>query len=95
MNYTVHSVMYAYFGIALYTKALNKYGILITVFQLSQMVVGLCLTVLSVWYGVVEGDCSRAYADSYYYPLCFAMYGSYFCLFYRLLVAKKGKGKQE
>jgi len=92
MNYTVHTVMYAYFGLAIYTKKLNKYGIFITMMQLAQMAVGLVLTVLSFYFGVLQGKCSSAYSDSLYYPLCTAMYGSYFYLFYRLLVAK-GKGQ--
>jgi len=50
MNYVVHSIMYAYFGATSVSKewrrAARPFAIYITLLQLSQMVVGIVVTVV-------------------------------------------------
>merc|ERR1712060_548059 len=54
MNYTVHSVMYFYFGLTqlgpTYRKMVKRFSVLVTMLQLTQMMVGIAVTVASIGY---------------------------------------------
>ena len=84
MNYCVHSVMYAYFGLSTYTRALSFMRLPITTLQLSQMVSGVALTVAAYTYSEQPESCSPTYVDSGFFPFCTALYGSYLVLFAKL-----------
>lgn len=88
MNYTVHAVMYFYFGASQYTKALRFLRRPITALQLTQMALGVGTTVLAYLYGdnrIGDGTgCSRRYTESPFFLLCFCLYGSYLVLFAKL-----------
>jgi len=88
MNYSVHAIMYFYFGLTQYSEAgrkfAKKFAMLITTLQLTQMVFGIAVTVSSVVY-ISRGDVC-------YVPLVnsgfgLAMYVSYFFLFLQLFLA--------
>eukprot|EP00051_Salpingoeca_urceolata_P006216 m.82504 g.82504 ORF g.82504 m.82504 type:complete len:331 (+) comp14731_c0_seq4:79-1071(+) len=81
MNYTVHSVMYLYYalmslGIRKMTRPLAP---LITTLQLTQMIMGLVVTVLSAYWHTQ--DSTSCHVDAANYKLGLAMYFSYFVLF--------------
>eukprot|EP00672_Neobodo_designis_P021022 CAMPEP_0174833872 /NCGR_PEP_ID=MMETSP1114-20130205/4499_1 /TAXON_ID=312471 /ORGANISM="Neobodo designis, Strain CCAP 1951/1" /LENGTH=305 /DNA_ID=CAMNT_0016067771 /DNA_START=34 /DNA_END=948 /DNA_ORIENTATION=+ len=86
MNYCVHSVMYAYFGLSTYTRALSFLRLPITTMQLSQMFAGIALTAAAFQYAndAAGGGCSPTYVDSGFFWFCSALYGSYFVLFAKL-----------
>eukprot|EP01001_Neometanema_parovale_P008450 NODE_4728_length_1025_cov_122.586475_g4524_i0.p1 GENE.NODE_4728_length_1025_cov_122.586475_g4524_i0~~NODE_4728_length_1025_cov_122.586475_g4524_i0.p1 ORF type:complete len:271 (-),score=46.63 NODE_4728_length_1025_cov_122.586475_g4524_i0:157-969(-) len=93
MNYGVHSIMYFYFGVSQYTKALNVFRQPITCLQLVQMVFGMLFTAMSGYHHFTTGDCTKVYLTTHYYEWNMALYGSYFLLFAKLYydnyVAKK------
>jgi elongation of very long chain fatty acids protein 6 len=86
MNYCVHAVMYLYFAVSTYTRALSFMRLPITTMQLSQMVLGVALTGITYTYAqdVAGGGCSPTYADSGFFPFCSVLYGSYLVLFAKL-----------
>jgi hypothetical protein len=97
MNYCVHSIMYFYFGVAVYApKVLSFMKQPITILQLTQMVAGICFITSCFVYergvgrdgGGVDGSdgCARAYKLGNYYLWCGLMYGSYFLLFAKFYV---------
>lgn len=81
MNYTVHGIMYGYYGLmALKLKPKWFKAVYITMAQISQMIVGVAVTSLNFYYYMtdVEGTCDIRP------PMLWAgflMYGSYLCLF--------------
>jgi len=83
MNYSVHSVMYGYFAImgTKYRKMVTPYAIYITLAQLSQMLVGMFVTVRAVLYQKEGHECQVNKTNS---VLGLAMYLSYFLLFFKL-----------
>ena len=85
MNYTVHSVMYFYFGLTQCgpkaKKLAKRFSMLITLMQLSQMVVGIVVTVSSIVYHAHGATCYVPLANS---ALGLGMYASYFALFFAL-----------
>ena len=82
MNYTVHSIMYFYFGLTqcgpTYRKAAKRFSLLVTTMQLSQMMVGIVVTVASVGYHARGDVCYVSLPNS---ALGLLMYVSYFVLF--------------
>jgi len=96
MNYTVHSVMYTYYFLMTFSsmRFLRSWATLITLLQLSQMVVGLVLALAGAYYvHMAERPCVWDKANN---AACVAMYFSYFVLFLRLYLAKSKKtGKKE
>jgi len=87
MNYTVHTVMYAYYGVTQTgpagRKAAKKVAMIITTMQLSQMVMGITVTVASVIYHAQGVPCYVNLTNS---MLGLAMYSSYFVLFLKLFL---------
>lgn len=85
MNYTVHSVMYAYFAATTtsYRKVVQPFAIYITFLQLAQMVVGIYVTVRAVLYQATGQLC---YVNKTNSILGLAMYASYFVLFLKLFI---------
>ena len=79
MNYAVHSIMYMYYAAsALKYRAPNAVKMCITLFQLSQMVVGVYIAVYV--YKLKQSGVTCGITDSNM-RLSFAMYFSYFLLF--------------
>merc|ERR1719198_900346 len=87
MNYTVHSIMYFYFGLTQTGPAGRKFAknfaMLITSLQLLQMVVGIVVTVASVVYHANGHTCYVSLVNS---CLGLIMYSSYFVLFLQLFL---------
>jgi elongation of very long chain fatty acids protein 6 len=84
VNYGVHSLMYFYFGVSQYTKAMNHFRRPITFLQLWQMVMGLFFTSVAGYYHFYDGSCTKVYPTTYYFEWNSAMYGSYLILFAKL-----------
>lgn len=91
MNYSVHSVMYTYYACmaARLHHIVAPFAIFITTAQILQMVVGAAVTVASGWRHMVSGPASCA-VDPANYKMGFAMYMSYFVLFFSLFYKKYG-----
>jgi len=85
MNYSVHSVMYGYFALmsTKYRKMVTPYAIFITLAQLAQMLVGMFVTIKAVLYQDAGLECHVNKTNS---VLGFAMYLSYFLLFFKLFI---------
>ena len=87
MNYTVHAIMYFYFGLTQCgekgRKFAKKFAMLITLLQLSQMVVGIVVTVASAVYHASGVTCYVSLVNS---CLGLIMYASYFVLFLQLFL---------
>merc|ERR1712151_979347 len=85
MNHGVHSVMYGYFALmsTKYRKMVTPYAIFITLAQLAQMLVGMFVTIKAVLYQDAGLECHVNKTNS---VLGFAMYLSYFLLFFKLFI---------
>jgi len=87
MNYSVHGIMYFYFGLTQTGPAGRKFAknfaMLITTLQLLQMVVGIVVTVASVVYHARGATCYVSLVNS---CLGLIMYSSYFALFLQLFL---------
>lgn len=93
MNYGVHAIMYFYYFL-MSIKIKPKWGMIVTTLQISQMVVGVTLTVLGFIY-VGRPGCNIKHENN---VAAFIMYGSYLGLFLQFFVgryfgAKKPKKK--
>eukprot|EP01064_Diplonema_japonicum_P010241 TRINITY_DN1755_c0_g1_i1.p2 TRINITY_DN1755_c0_g1~~TRINITY_DN1755_c0_g1_i1.p2 ORF type:complete len:282 (+),score=56.83 TRINITY_DN1755_c0_g1_i1:51-896(+) len=82
MNYFVHSVMYFYFAVSQYSTILRPFRSLITLLQLSQMIVGTAVVGFS-YYFKETASCSPSYT-TWYFACCGVMYASYLILFAKL-----------
>lgn len=91
MNYAVHGVMYGYyFLMAVKMKPKWMNAMFITVAQISQMIVGVTITVLSFYYymtdeGNPEDPCFIKRENN---TAAFLMYGSYLLLFMQFFIAR-------
>ena len=87
MNYTVHAIMYFYFGLTQCgdrgRKFAKRFAVLITSLQLLQMVIGIVVTVSSVVYHAYDATC---YVSLFNSALGLVMYSSYFVLFLQLFL---------
>merc|ERR1719440_218445 len=87
MNYTVHAIMYFYFGLTQCgpkgRRVAKRFSMLITSLQLLQMVVGIVVTVASVVYHANGMTCYVSLVNS---VLGLVMYSSYFALFLQLFL---------
>lgn len=85
MNYTVHAVMYFYYFLAAVCKKPPKWALAVTIMQLSQMAVGIYITVSHV----IRLQ-NVTFCDGYMVNLKAAglMYASYFYLFAEFLVKR-------
>ena len=83
MNYTVHSIMYMYYGLTslgllkFLTSLIAPY---ITTIQIVQMIVGMAVTVASALKHM-EGGNDACWVNPANYKMGFAMYATYFVLF--------------
>jgi len=96
LNYGVHSMMYPYFAIkAVGGHVPTPVANLITTLQFAQMIFGLGINMLSMYYTFVGYGCVR-------YPISIqvfgVVYGSFFLLFGKLFydsVIKKGRTQRQ
>lgn len=92
MNYSVHSIMYTYYALAsvgMWPRAIPSW--IITILQLSQMVVGIIICVLTYHFQARLGrPCA---INEVSFKTGVAMYFSYFLLFLQVLLQLLTKGK--
>ena len=90
MNYAVHAIMYGYyFLMAMKMKPKWLKSHYITIAQISQMIGGVIVTVLSFYfYNKHEGDRSRCFIQKQNNLAAFVMYGSYLFLFCQFFFMK-------
>jgi len=95
MNYAVHAFMYFYYFlmcIKMKPKWLNP--AFITYAQISQMVVGVFVTIFSWYFFLVDDDenvpCNNTLANN---SMALVMYGSYLLLFVQFFMVRFSKGK--
>merc|ERR1719223_1257804 len=87
MNYSVHAIMYGYYylmAIKMKPKWMNAK--FITMAQLSQMVVGVAVTLSAFYFNITEKNCP--YIQKENIMSGFVMYGSYLFLFAQFFVGK-------
>jgi hypothetical protein len=95
MNYSVHAVMYFYyFLMAIRRKPKWLNPMVVTVSQISQMVVGVAVTLAAFYYYRTDATCNVTAENN---TAAFVMYGSYLFLFLQFFVGRyivqKPKGK--
>lgn len=91
MNYSVHATMYGYYflmAMKLRPKWFNP--MIITFFQISQMVVGVICTVLGFYYYSTDKECRIEKENN---TAAFVMYGSYLFLFLQFFIGRYFKPK--
>lgn len=85
MNYTVHAIMYFYYFLAAVCAKPPKWALMVTIMQLSQMAVGIAVTLFHVYillYRTVP-NCDGHIPNL---TAALAMYASYFILFAQFLL---------
>mmetsp|Transcript_4354 Transcript_4354/g.8370 ORF Transcript_4354/g.8370 Transcript_4354/m.8370 type:complete len:292 (-) Transcript_4354:184-1059(-) len=95
MNYSVHAIMYGYyFLMAMKMKPKWLNAMFITTAQISQMIVGVAITVVAFYYYMKEGESCFIHKENNI--AAFLMYGSYLFLFAQFFVGRyfqvKAKG---
>lgn len=84
MNYTVHAIMYFYYFLMTIKKHPKWFNpILITFMQISQMLIGVCLTIAGFYFYKYASDCNVA-GDNM--VIVSSIYGSYLFLFCQFFV---------
>jgi elongation of very long chain fatty acids protein 6 len=86
MNYSVHATMYFYYflmAMRLKPKWLNP--MVITVAQISQMVVGVAVTLAAFYYYKTDSACTVTAENN---TAAFVMYGSYLFLFMQFFIGR-------
>lgn len=92
MNYSVHAIMYGYyFLMAIRKKPKWMNAMFITTAQISQMVVGVVVTLLAFYYYKNEGESCHIQRENNI--AAFIMYGSYLFLFAQFFVGRYFKVK--
>jgi len=94
VNAFVHSIMYFYFFLAS-TGRRPSWGKFVTIIQLTQMVIGISISVCWTIYYFTEEDCPMLHPNAYMLS-SLALYGSYFALFLnfyiqRYIIGQKAK----
>jgi hypothetical protein len=86
MNYSVHASMYGYYFL-MAVKLLPKWfnPILITCFQISQMIVGVTVTVMAFYFFQVDPTCEIGRENNI---AALLMYGSYLFLFLQFFIGR-------
>ena len=83
MNYCIHSIMYTYYALrANGRKVPSKVALVITILQLTQMIMGVSVTVSS-YVSKLRGNKCLITDNVFYFSM--AMYGSYALLFLNFL----------
>ena len=87
MNYSVHASMYGYyFLMAIHAKPKWFNPMIITAFQISQMVVGVAVTLAGFYYyKTTDLDCQIEAENN---TAAFVMYGSYLFLFLQFFIGR-------
>mmetsp|Transcript_15783 Transcript_15783/g.19247 ORF Transcript_15783/g.19247 Transcript_15783/m.19247 type:complete len:292 (+) Transcript_15783:60-935(+) len=86
MNYSVHAIMYGYyFLMAVKMKPKWLSAIFITTAQISQMVVGVLVTIFAFYYYKTESNCMIQKENNI---AAFLMYGSYLFLFLQFFIGR-------
>lgn len=89
MNYSVHASMYGYYFLtAVHMKPAWLNPVIITAFQISQMVVGVAVTLAGFYYYKTDEDCQIEAENN---TAAFVMYGSYLFLFLQFFVGRYGQ----
>lgn len=86
MNYSVHASMYGYYflmAMKLRPKWFNP--MIITAFQISQMIVGVVVTLLGFYYYTTDSECKIEKENN---TAAFVMYGSYLFLFLQFFIGR-------
>merc|ERR1712157_61648 len=92
MNYSVHASMYGYYflmAIKMRPKWFNP--IVITMFQISQMVVGIAVTLAGFYYYKTDSTCGIEKENN---SAAFVMYGSYLFLFLQFFFGRYYRPKK-
>ena len=84
MNYSVHAVMYFYYFLTAFGYR-PRWARLVTIFQLSQMVVGIAVCGLNVYY-MKQGVTCSVDPDNLKWGII--MYSSYFALFLKFFIER-------
>jgi elongation of very long chain fatty acids protein 6 len=91
MNYAVHALMYFYyFLMAIHRKPQWLGAYWITLAQISQMIVGVAVTLAAFYYYKTEPACNVTAENN---AAAFVMYGSYLALFVQFFVQRYFSGK--
>jgi len=92
MNYTVHAMMYFYyFLMAIHAKPKWLKAVWITTAQISQMVVGVTVTLTGFYYYKTDDTCQIEAENN---TAAFVMYGSYLFLFLQFFVGRYAKNNE-
>eukprot|EP00546_Thalassionema_frauenfeldii_P004418 CAMPEP_0178914296 /NCGR_PEP_ID=MMETSP0786-20121207/11345_1 /TAXON_ID=186022 /ORGANISM="Thalassionema frauenfeldii, Strain CCMP 1798" /LENGTH=288 /DNA_ID=CAMNT_0020587185 /DNA_START=79 /DNA_END=945 /DNA_ORIENTATION=- len=83
MNYGVHSIMYFYYFL-MAIKIRPPWAMMVTILQISQMVVGVACTIFSFYY-LNQTGCKVSEQNTW---AAFVMYGSYLALFVEFFVGR-------
>jgi elongation of very long chain fatty acids protein 6 len=93
MNYSVHGIMYFYyFLMAMRCKPKWLHPMIVTTAQISQMVVGVVVTLLGFYYYKTEPACMVSAENN---AAAFCMYGSYLFLFLQFFVGRYGESTKK
>mmetsp|Transcript_1961 Transcript_1961/g.3045 ORF Transcript_1961/g.3045 Transcript_1961/m.3045 type:complete len:289 (-) Transcript_1961:287-1153(-) len=91
MNYSVHASMYFYyFLMAMRARPKWLNPIIITAFQISQMIVGVAVTLVAFYYYLTDDTCMIEKENN---TAAMVMYGSYLFLFLQFFVARYFKAQ--
>lgn len=86
MNYSVHASMYGYyFMMAIHYKPKWFHPMAVTTFQISQMVVGVLVTLIGFYYYKMDSSCHITAENN---TAAFVMYGSYLFLFLQFFIGR-------
>lgn len=94
MNFFVHALMYTYYTCRSMRITIPKFvSVIITILQISQMFVGICVNCVAYWRKLRGLPCDVSYDNIYW---SFIMYFSYFMLFFHFFanVYLKKNGKR-
>ena len=86
VNAFVHSIMYYYYFLTS-TGRRPSWGKLVTIIQLTQMVVGISISIIWTIYYVTEEDCPMPHPHAYMLS-SLALYASYFILFLNFYIQR-------
>jgi elongation of very long chain fatty acids protein 6 len=84
MNYSVHAIMYFYYFLTAVGYR-PRWARLVTIFQLSQMVVGVAVCAFNVYY-LKNGDACSVNPENLKWGII--MYSSYFALFLKFFIER-------
>jgi len=93
MNYAVHGIMYGYYSlVAARCKPKWLKPMIVTILQISQMIVGIIVTILAFYFRNFDNDNGSCHIQKENNIGAFTMYGSYLFLFLQFFVRRYFKG---